>query len=196
MSKYQPNDKWAKRAAEAGYRARSVYKLEELDTKFRLLKSGMTVLDLGAAPGSWLQYVSEKIGPKGIAIGMDLQDIEPIADNVKTAVADITDIEVVRRTLDEHKISTVDIVISDLAPSTSGIKDIDQWRSIELSEAVLETAEAVLPKNGICVMKVLRGADFDEFLREAKNKWNLVKVAIAKASRDSSREVYVLLRRK
>lgn len=196
MSKYTPNDKWSQRAAEAGYRARSVYKLEELDTKFKLLKSGITVLDLGAAPGSWLQYVSEKIGPKGMAIGLDLQEIEPIAENVKTFVVDITDIALVQNILNEQKISTVSVVLSDLAPKTSGIKDIDQWRSIELSEAVLETAEVVLAKNGICVIKVLRGADFDEFLRNAKQKWDLIKVAMVKASRDSSREVYVLLRKK
>ena len=195
MPSYVPNDKWSRKATEEGYRARSVYKLKELDEKFRILKKGMTILDLGAAPGSWLQYAAEKVGRKGAVLGIDLQVIEPVADNVHTFVADITDIEAIAEILNEQKISTVHCVISDLAPKTSGIKDVDQWRSIELSQAVLETAAVVLKKDGICVLKVLRGADFDEFLRETRKSWKLVKATSVKASRDSSREVYVVLKK-
>ena len=85
---YTPNDKWSQKAAELGYRARSVFKLMELDERYKLLRPGMNVLDLGAAPGSWLQYASERVGTKGIAIGLDLEAIEPIAKNVRTAKAD------------------------------------------------------------------------------------------------------------
>ncbi len=190
--KYTPNDKWSRKAAEEGYRARSVFKLEELDKRFRLLKKNMMVLDLGAAPGSWLQYAAEKVGAKGKVIGLDLQEIEPIGKNVMTAVADITDIDEVQKIIGKN---TIDIVISDVAPSTSGIKDVDQWKSVELSEAVLATAEKVLKKDKICVMKVLRGADFDEFLAQTRKKWKLVKATTVKASRDSSREVYVVLKK-
>jgi 23S rRNA (uridine2552-2'-O)-methyltransferase len=180
---YIPKDKWSRKAVEEGYRARSVYKLKELDERFRLLKKGLTVLDLGAAPGSWLQYVSEKVGSTGKVIGIDLQEIEPVADNVRTLVGDITDY-------------SVDIILSDLAPKTSGIKDVDQWRSLELSASVLEIAEQLLQKNGICVLKILRGADFDEFLQEVRKKWILLRATSVKASRNSSREIYVILQLK
>ena len=98
---YTPNDKWARKAKEEGFRARSIYKLQELDEKFQLLHPGMIVLDLGAAPGSWLQYVSGKIGPKGLAIGLDLQKIEKIAPNVVTLEQDIMDLDAVEKIVHE-----------------------------------------------------------------------------------------------
>lgn len=191
---YTPNDRWSQRAAEEGYRARSVYKLKELDERFRLLKKNMTVLDLGAAPGSWLQYASEQIGNRGYAIGLDLTEIEPIAENVAVHQTDITDLQAVDAVLDGESVDKCNVIISDLAPKTSGIRDVDQWRSIELSQAVVAIAEKYLSDRGQCVFKVLRGADFDEFLRELKQDWE-TKVVQVKASRDRSKEVYVLLRR-
>lgn len=191
---YSPNDKWSQKAAAEGYRARSVYKLQELDDKFRLIKRGMTVLDLGACPGSWLQYASERIGPDGTAIGLDLTPIDSIADNVHTYEKDITDFGGIASILKQHRVERVDVVLSDLAPKTSGIRDVDQWRSIELSQAVIETAKEFLRPKGYCVMKVLRGADFDEFLTELKQDWSFVKTATVKASRDRSKEVYVIVR--
>jgi 23S rRNA (uridine2552-2'-O)-methyltransferase len=189
---YTPNDKWSQRAAREGYRARSVYKLMELDVKFRLLKRGMTVLDLGAAPGSWLQYEAEKVGPEGLVIGLDLQEIKEVGDNVKTAQVDITDEEKVRDALKKFGAERVDLLVSDLAPSTSGIRDVDQWKSVELSEAVLRTADTFLKSKGKCVIKVLRGADFDEFLRQTKEQWVNVRTAQVAASRDRSKEIYVV----
>jgi 23S rRNA (uridine2552-2'-O)-methyltransferase len=192
---YTPNDKWSRRAAEEGYRARSVYKLQELNEKFRILKSGMTVLDLGAAPGSWLQYAAHTIGPKGTAIGIDLQEIEPIEGVEHLYQADITDMAAVEKILAKADKTEVGAVISDLAPKTSGIKDVDQWRSIELSEAVVEVADRFLKPGGYCVMKVFRGADFDEFYGKLKNNWKQVKLQHTKASRDRSREVYIVMRK-
>jgi len=194
--RYTPNDVWSKKATEEGYRARSVYKLQELDEKFRLLKPGMTVLDLGACPGSWMQYTAEKIGRKGKAIGLDLTTMEPIADNVSLHTQDITDTEGVQKILEKEGVQTVDLVLSDLAPKTSGIKDVDQWRSIELSQSVVEVAKECLKPKGACVMKVFRGEDFDEFFAELKEEWDYVHVAIAKASRDRSREVYIVMRKR
>jgi len=188
---YVPNDKWSQRAAKAGYRARSVYKLTELDERFRLIRHGMTVLDLGAAPGSWLQYAQEKIGSKGKVIGLDLQSIKPIK-NVSTYEQDITDLEGVEAILQKEGVEQVDLILSDLAPSTSGIKDIDQWKSIELSQVVLSVAERFLKSGGTCVMKVLRGADFDAFLKELKRTWKNVHTVHVKASRDRSKEIYII----
>ncbi|MDP6562097.1 MAG: RlmE family RNA methyltransferase, partial [Candidatus Peribacteraceae bacterium] len=130
--RYTPNDKWSQKAAAEGYRARSVYKLMELDEKFRLIKPGMTILDLGAAPGSWSQYAAEILDGNGRVIAIDLTEIEPI-EGVETHIADITDTKALDAILPEK----VDLIISDLAPKTSGIKDIDQWKSVELSQTVL-----------------------------------------------------------
>jgi len=189
---YIPNDKWSRRAAKEGYRARSVYKLMELDERLRLLKPGMIVLDLGAAPGSWLQYTVEKIGPKGKSIGVDLQPIESIA-GATTYQQDVTDAEGVAAILQKEKVAKVDLILSDLAPSTSGIRDVDQWRSIELNQAVIAIAQRFLKPGGVCVMKVLRGADFDQFLKDLKSQWKKVRTAQVQASRDRSKEIYIII---
>jgi len=188
---YIPNDAWAKRAAAEGYRARSVYKLKELDEKHSLIRSGMTVLDIGAAPGSWLQYVSEKIGT-GQAVGIDLQPIEPIAKNVRTFVADITDTEAIEGILASIGLTHVDLLLSDIAPSTSGIKGRDAWLSVELSRAVQKLSERLLGSQGTLVMKVFQGAEFEKFLADLRSAFRAVKVATVAASRDRSREVYVV----
>lgn len=187
--RYVPNDKWSQKAAEEGYRARSVFKLMELDEKFRLIRPGMTVLDLGAAPGSWSQYAAEKLDGSGHVIAIDLQEIEPI-DGVQTHVADITDSDALDAILPDQ----ADLIISDLAPKTSGIKDVDQYRSVELSEAVINVARNRLKPKGTVVMKVLRGADFDEFLKNLKREFTEVKTYIAQASRDRSKEMYVIVK--
>lgn len=193
--RYTPNDTWSRKAAKEGFRARSVYKLQELDERFHLLRSGQTVLDIAAAPGSWLQYVSKRIGPKGLAIGFDLTPIQPIAENVRTFQQDITKSEEVDALLTAEHLPPIDLVLSDIAPSTSGIRDVDQWRSIELNQAVLAIAQRWLKSGGACVLKVFRGADFDAFLRDVKAEWSDVKMMSPRASRDRSREVYLVMRK-
>ncbi|MDP7068963.1 MAG: RlmE family RNA methyltransferase [Candidatus Peribacteraceae bacterium] len=188
--RYVPNDAWSQKAAAEGYRARSVYKLQEMDEKFRLIKPKMTILDLGAMPGSWSQYAAKKLKGTGRVIAVDLQEMEPI-EGVETHTLDITD----EKAMDQILPEAVDLIISDLAPKTSGIKDIDQWKSIELSEAVVEIAQVRLKSGGKCVIKVLRGGDFDEFLKTCKQEWKEVKTFSAKASRDRSKEIYVILRK-
>lgn len=202
--RYTPNDNWSQKAQEEGYRARSVYKLMELDERFKLIKPGIKVLDLGAAPGSWLQYTAEQAGPKSKIIGMDLQEIEPI-EGVKTFQIDITNIEEVSKALMQQKPNEpnqlnkpnepikFDLILSDLAPATSGIKDVDQWESIKLSQSVIDVARKFLKPNGKCVIKVLRGADFDKFLMIMNNEWKRVKTVQVQASRDRSKEIYVVI---
>ncbi|OIO55155.1 hypothetical protein AUJ46_01755 [Candidatus Peregrinibacteria bacterium CG1_02_54_53] len=192
---YVPNDSWSRKAAKEGFRARSVYKLMEIDERFRLLKPGQTVVDLAAAPGSWLQYVSKRIGPKGLAIGFDLQTITPIAENVRTFEQDITQPEKIDSLLEAQHLPAIDLVLSDIAPSTSGIRDIDQWRSIELNQVVIAIAARWLRPGGYCVLKVFRGADFDAFLREVKADWKNVKIVTPRASRDRSKEVYLVMKK-
>ncbi len=200
---YTPNDKWSQRAAKEGYRARSVYKLMELDERFHLLQPNtrgepgrtMTVIDLGAAPGSWLQYAAQKTGPTGALYGFDLQEIEPIGENVKTFMMDITDRFAVEDILRQEGVREADLVLSDIAPNTSGVKDLDQWRSVELAMASLAIAKDILKPNGKCVVKVFRGGDFDEFFGGLKQDWQEPKIVEVEASRDRSREVYVVVRK-
>ncbi len=194
--RYVPNDKWSQKAAAEGYRARSVYKLQEMDEKFHLIHKGMTILDVGAAPGSWSQYCAKKLKGSGRIVAIDLQEIEPIT-GVDTHVADMLDhdaINAILSSITDPK-SPITLILSDIAPSTSGVKDIDQWRSIELSQAVVELAKAHLKPGGTCVMKVFRGADFDEFLSECKKVFVQVRLFEAKASRDRSREIYIIAKR-
>lgn len=193
---YQHNDKWSQKAAAEGFRARSVYKLQELDSRYKLLQEGMKVLDLGASPGSWLQEVSTIIGPRGLAVGLDLTEISPIAENVETLVHDVTDIDGVIKILEARGMMPVDIVLSDMAPNTSGVKDVDQWRSVELCQAVIAVAARCLKKGGTTVMKIFRGADFDEFLKGVRELYGEVHVKHPEASRDRSREVFIVAKRK
>lgn len=193
---YTPNDKWSQRAAEAGYRARSVFKLQQLDERFHFFKQGMKVLDIGAAPGSWLQYASEHVGPSGKILGLDLKEIAPVADNVVTQVCDILDDAALATSISSMGWDKVDIVISDIAPNTSGIKDVDQWKSIELSRRVLDISRKWLRGRGWIVMKIFRGRDFDTFLQEVKEEFNDVKPLSVEASRDRSMEVYVVCRKR
>ncbi len=189
---YIPNDKWSRRAAEEGYRARSVYKLQEIDETVGLLKPAMKVLDIGAAPGSWLQYVSKRIGVSGSALGLDLKQITHVAANVKTAVCDIKDWNAVEHSMNAAGMKQVDVVLSDIAPNTSGIKDVDQWKSVELSMFVFEISKKVLTPNGVLVMKIFRGKSFDAFITDVKEYFPRIKVLSVEASRDRSREVYVV----
>jgi 23S rRNA (uridine2552-2'-O)-methyltransferase len=195
---YTPNDHWSRKAAAEGFRARSVYKLQELDERFHLVQPGMTVLDIGAAPGSWLQYVSQKIGEKGKAIGIDLQAIAEVAPNVSVHRFDATDEAALERALEEEEVGFVDLVLSDIAPNTSGVKDIDQYRSVELTRVVLQIAARHLKSGGSCVVKVFRGGDFDELIRDIKiaGIWGDVRVTKTQASRDRSREVYLVMRKR
>lgn len=189
---YTPNDKWSRKAAAEGFRARSVYKLEELDRRFRFFDAGMTVLDLGAAPGSWLQYAARAVGPTGRAVGFDITEIAPVAENVATYVTDITDSSAVEAILALEDIKKADLFLSDIAPNTTGIKDVDQYRSQELARASLHIAWKYLKPGGKAVVKVFRGADFDEFLRDTQARWGTVRLTTVAASRDRSREVYIV----
>ncbi len=193
---YNPNDKWARKAKDEGFRARSIYKLQEIDEKFHLLKAGMIVLDLGAAPGSWLQYVSGKIGAKGIAIGIDLQKIDSIAQNVQTIEQDMLDIDAVEKVVRAlANTASIDLLLSDAAPNTSGIRDVDQWRSIELNQSALAVGKRLLKTGGRCVLKVFQGADFDPFIKDVRREWKDVQIIKAKTSRDRSTEVYVICKK-
>jgi 23S rRNA (uridine2552-2'-O)-methyltransferase len=193
---YVPNDRFAKRAQYQGYRARSVYKLEELDKKFHLFKPQQKVLDVGAFPGSWLQYVAIQVGERGRVVGVDLQKIQPVAPNVEIIQQDITDTTTFKSTLEDLEIDQFDLVISDIAPSTTGIPGVDQAKSVQLSQMVVEVADEFLRPKGTLVMKVFEGSDFGAFFNSLKSKFGFVTAYKAKASRDRSIEKYIVCQRK
>lgn len=185
---YIVRDKFFLKAQQQGLRARSVFKLDEIEQKFKLIKPGHHVVDLGAAPGSWSQRLAQWVGPSGEVTALDLQEIEPIADNVIIYQMDITD-EVLMDTLFP---SPVDGVVADLAPKTTGRHDADAYHSAELNHAVLNFCEHRLKKGGYVVTKIFHGQEFDEVVARAKRLFSRVKVYKPVACRDRSRETYIV----
>jgi 23S rRNA (uridine2552-2'-O)-methyltransferase len=189
---YNPKDFFYRKAKKEGLRARSAFKIEEIGGRFRLLRPGMAVLDLGAAPGGWLQVMADKVGPKGAVVGVDLVPIAPVGKpQVKTAVLDITAPDFPDRLVELHP-GRFDLVTSDMAPKTSGIKERDEARSLELAGLALATAERVLRSGGSFVCKVFMGAGFDDFLRQCKAAFERTKVVRPEATRERSFEHYVV----
>lgn len=184
------NDAYVQRAKAEGYRARAAYKLLEIDDRDHLLRPGMTVVDLGAAPGSWSQ-VAVKRCAGGRVFALDLLAIEPIT-GVDFIQGDFSE----DRVLDELTAglggSRVDVVLSDMAPNMSGIELTDQARSIHLAELALDFAVNHLREGGAFVVKVFQGAGFMEFREEARRHFRTLAVRKPKASRDRSPEVYLL----
>ncbi len=189
---YIVKDEYTKRARIEGFRARSVFKLKELDEKYGLFAPGLKVLDLGAAPGSWLQYISAKIEPDGKVLGLDLAPIKPISKNVKTYECDITKPDEVEGYLKKEELGKVDIIVSDLAPATTGIKYTDQQRSLELDQAVLKIAQKHLNPGGALVMKIFQGPKMDQFIKNLKSQFKFVQTTTVSASRDRSKEMYII----
>ncbi len=192
---FNPKDHFFKKAKEKGFRARSVFKLEELQQRFHLLKRGQKVVDLGCAPGSFLQFAAKIIGAEGKIIGFD---IKPVADFqspiIKTFVASVLEDDIVG--IITRELGVVDSIISDIAPNTSGIKELDHGRSIELNRAIVEISKKTLKPHGDLLLKVFDGGDFPGFVKETKVLFKDVKVVKPEASRSRSREVYLLCRNK
>lgn len=190
---YNHRDSYTRKARQAGLRARSFFKIEEIDQREHLLRPGMTILDLGAAPGSFMQYAVRALGTSGLVIGIDLTAIKPLGGPAKSIVyqGDIFTEEThawLRETCPHH----VDAIVSDLAPKTTGVKDVDHWNSIELSYEVLRYCADHLKPGGNCLMKVFQGEEFDRFLRHTKKRFRNVKIIKPDATRDRSRETYVV----
>lgn len=188
------SDYYSKKAKKDKYPARSVYKLEEVQKKYQLLRRGDSVLDLGCYPGSWSLYASEIVGPKGIVVGVDLQqaDKQPRSEGAEIhwICEDITTPEMV---LAVRKIRPAfKVIISDLAPKTTGNRWADHQQSINLVRATLQLAETLLLPKGHYLAKVFQGEDFPVFFDEVKEKFEMVKTIKPKSSRTESREVFIL----
>ena len=233
MSRYQRQDRFFKKAKHDQYAARSVYKLEELDRRYQLIKPGARLVDLGCAPGSWLQYLAKALGKKGAVVGYDLAPVE-----VRTWVEDVEALEPDRIRADLAQLLTdlkakrppapdadegaegqdtapievaepegapaeappappnlrVDGLLSDMAPKLSGIRDADQARSVAINRHALRLAEALVAPGGYFVAKLFQGRDTDEFIAEVKRSFKDVKLQKPEATRDGSREVFVVAR--
>ncbi len=189
----QQKDPYVRQAQQSHYRSRAVYKLIEIDEKDHLFKQGQTIVDLGAAPGSWSQYVSEKIGNKGRLIAIDILPIQPI-DNTLFIKGDFTEQSVYEQCLQAIESTRADLVISDMAPNLSGIRAADQARSLYLAELSFDLAKTVLKKGGDMLVKVFEGEGTDTYRHDLKEHFAKIVVRKPKASRDDSREFYVLAR--
>lgn len=183
------HDRYFKQAKAEGYVARSAYKLLEINEKFRIVRSGDRVLDLGCAPGSWMQVAAKTVGSRGLVVGVDLQAVGPnVAPGARTVQGDIFKVE--PATLLELSGSLFDVVLSDMAPSTTGHGD--DFLSVRLCRRVLEILPPLLSPGGSLAMKVLEGEEFPELLREVRALFTRVKGFKPDSSRDVSREMFIV----
>lgn len=189
---YTPKDHFFRKAKQEGMRARSAFKLDEIARRFKILRSGAKVLDLGAAPGGFIQIVADVVGPKGLVVGVDLQPIKPFPQPyVKTAVLDVLADDF------EAKLSAIydgpfDAVLSDLAPKTSGIKGTDEARSLRLAGRALELAVTRGRPGAAFVAKLFMGGDFEQFRDDVRRHFGEVKVVRPEATRGASMEIYLV----
>ncbi|MHB8876392.1 MAG: SAM-dependent methyltransferase [Myxococcaceae bacterium] len=193
---YKPKDHFFKKAKQEGFRARSAFKIEEIARRFFLLKSGARVLDLGAAPGGFLQVLSDAVGQKGSVLGIDLVAIRPFGRaNVTTAVLDVLADDFDQK-LDALRAGPFDLVVSDLAPKTTGVHGTDEARSLRLADKALELARARGKPGSSFVTKLFMGGDFEQFRARMREAFEEVKVVRPEATRGASLEVYLVGLRK
>ena len=186
-------DDYYNRSKQEGYRARSAYKLKQLDEDADLFARGDTVVDLGAAPGGWLQVAAEAVGERGTVVGVDLQRIDDLEDHdIETIRGDMTE-ERTRHYLREAVGEAgADVVVSDMAPNMTGEYSLDHARSVHLARQAFDVAEELLAPGGDFVVKVFQGEDLDAFREDVSEEFEYVRTVSPPASRDSSSEVYLV----
>ena len=185
------DDHYVQKAQKMGLRSRAVFKLEAIQEKDRLIKPGMTVVDLGAAPGGWSQLSADLVGAKGQVIACDILEMDPLA-GVDFLQGDFREEAVLEALLNRIGGNTVDIVLSDMAPNMSGNPSVDQARSMYLCELALDMCHSVLKPNGAFVIKVFQGEGFVEFMNALKQSFTTIKTRKPDSSRSRSREVYLV----
>lgn len=189
---FKVKDHYFKKAKQENYLARSVYKLEEIDQKFKLLRPGNLVLDLGYYPGSWVQYASGIVGPQGMVVGVDIQGINPKLTglkNVKLISGDIAQLVSAQEFIGDK---LFDVVLSDMAPSTTGVRSVDQQRSLELVEMIFSKLTVFLRPNGNFVAKIFESHFAQEFLKANKSRFSDYRFFRPKSIRSESKEYFVI----
>jgi 23S rRNA (uridine2552-2'-O)-methyltransferase len=190
----QKRDSYHRMAKERGYRSRAAFKLKQLNERFRFLENAKHVLDIGAAPGGWLQVAREAVGEEGLVVGVDLDKIRSLGlENVKTVVGDIMEAKTFER-IKELLPDRIDVVLSDLAPDVSGAWEVDQFRQVELARAAMSLAREMLRPGGWFIVKVFQGPEYEMYLSEVREVFAFVKVVKPRASRKRSAEVYIVAR--
>jgi len=187
------NDQYVKKSQQDGYRSRASYKLLELQDKDKLIKSGMSVLDLGSAPGGWSQVAVELVGNKGRVVASDILPMEPIT-GVDFVQGDFTELDVYEQIIHVLGGDKVDLVISDMAPNMSGVSAVDQPKAMYLIELAVDMVDQILAPGGAFIAKVFHGDGFDELLKTARSKFNKVQIRKPDASRARSKEQYLVAR--
>ncbi|RON17981.1 23S rRNA methyltransferase [Pseudomonas brassicacearum] len=185
------NDPYVKQAQKDGYRSRASYKLLEVQEKYKLIRPGMSVVDLGAAPGGWSQVTSRLIGGEGRLIASDILEMDSIPD-VTFIQGDFTEDKVLAQILEAVGNSQVDLVISDMAPNMSGTPEVDMPKAMFLCELALDLAERILKPGGNFVIKIFQGEGFDVYLKDTRRKFDKIQMIKPDSSRGSSREQYML----
>ena len=185
------DDQYVKKAQKLGLRSRAVFKIDEILGKDKLLKPGMTVVDLGAAPGGWSQFAIDQVGDKGRVIACDILPMDSIA-GVDFLQGDFREETVLGALLERVGPDKVDVVMSDMAPNMSGTQQVDQARAMYLVELALDMCNQVLSSNGSFVVKVFQGEGFDAYLNEIRRLFSVVKIRKPDSSRARSREVYIV----
>ena len=187
-------DPYHRRAKELGYRSRAAFKLKQLNARFGFLDGARYVLDIGAAPGGWLQVSSEAVGEDGLVVGVDVEKVKPLdLENVKTIVGDVMEEETLER-VKKMFAGKIDVILSDLSPRVSGAWEVDHYRQIELSRMAMRISENLLKPDGWFVLKVFQGSEYEGFLNELREAYSYVKVVKPRASRKESAEIYVVAR--
>ncbi len=183
-------DHYFNKAKKEGFAARSAYKLQEIDQKHQILKNGSQVLDLGCYPGSWMQYISKKIGSNGRVVGIDRTELRiALKENMRFIHSDIDDVDP-----DEPGLfgGFFDLICSDMAPNSTGIKNVDSERSFHLCQVALDIASHKLKKTGCVLLKSFHGSAFDRLVKLVRSEYQQVKIIKPKSSRDESKEVFIL----
>jgi 23S rRNA (uridine2552-2'-O)-methyltransferase len=185
------DDEYVKMAQAQGYRSRAVFKLKEIQDKDQLIKPGMNIIDLGAAPGGWSQLARQLVGKRDKIIALDILAMDPI-EGVEFIQGDFREQSVMDQLCAVLNGAAINLVMSDMAPNMSGNKGVDQPRAIYLGELALETAKTVLAKDGVFLVKLFHGAGFEELYKEISQSFTKVAIRKPKASRPRSNEVYIL----
>ena len=185
------DDPYVKKAQQAGFRSRATFKLDEINKKDKLIKPGMAVVDLGAAPGGWSDYALRKVGDKGTVVALDILDMTPLS-GVHFIQGDFREDEVLDELNTVLNGQQIDLVLSDMAPNITGVDSIDQPSSMYLVELALDFAVTNLSKQGCFLVKVFQGEGFDQYLKAMRDSFTKVVTRKPDASRARSREVYLL----
>jgi 23S rRNA (uridine2552-2'-O)-methyltransferase len=189
--KQHVKDPYVKQSQLDGYRSRASYKLLEIVEKWRYIKPGMVVVDLGSAPGGWSQVATKLVGHKGCVVAVDILPMDPVA-GVSFIQGDFTEEKILNQLLGEIGNRPVDLVISDMAPNLTGMKAVDQPAMIYLAELAVDLVRQVMTDDGIFIAKLFQGEGFDEFVRNTRTVFNVVSLKKPDASRSKSREVYLV----